>query len=198
MKPITCVFFGCSGAGKGTQANLIIEKLKKIDPENSTVYVETGERFRKFIDSNDSYAATLVKDILTNGHLLPAFIPIWLWSSIFIESVSEKEHIILDGLARRGEEAPILDSAIQFFKRPDPVVIFLDTSVEEATKRLIARGRFDDKKEKIEKRLKWFEDNVMDSIRYFENNKNYKFFKINGNQSVEDVQKDIMQALGMK
>ncbi|MFO0718571.1 MAG: nucleoside monophosphate kinase [Candidatus Paceibacterota bacterium] len=197
MKQITCVFFGCSGAGKGTQANLLIDKLKKIDPENETIYIETGERFRKFISSNDSYASLLAKEVLTSGSLLPAFLPIWMWASIFVESVGEKNHMILDGLARRGEEAPILDSAIRFFKRPDPVVIFLDTHNEEATRRLLARGRHDDKKEKIESRLKWFEDNVMDSIRYFEKNDYCKFFKIDGNQTIEKVHQDITNALGI-
>lgn len=197
MKPITCIFFGCSGAGKGTQANLIIEKLKILDPDNKTVYVETGERFRKFISSSDSYAATLANEVLSSGALLPAFLPIWMWASIFVESVGEKDHVILDGLARRGEEAPILDSAIHFFKRPNPVVIFLDTSMGEATRRLLARGRHDDKQEKIEARLKWFEENVMDSVRYFEKSDNCKFFKINGDQSIEKVHQDIMEALGV-
>ncbi len=197
MKPITCVFFGRSGAGKGTQANLLIEKLKTVDPENKTVYIETGERFRKFISSSDSYAATLVNEVLSSGGLLPAVLPIWMWASIFVESVGEKEHVVMDGVARRGEEAPILDSAIQFFRRPAPAIIFIDTSTDEATKRLIARGRSDDKKEKIEARLKWFEDNVMDSVRYFEKNAHYRFIKINGDQSVEKVQQDIEDALGI-
>jgi adenylate kinase family enzyme len=198
MKPITCVFFGRSGAGKGTQASVLIEKLKEIDSDNLTVYIETGERFRKFISSSKSYAATLVNEVLSSGSLLPAVLPIWMWASVFVESVGEKEHVIMDGVARRGEEAPILDSAIRFFKRPDPAIIFIDTSTEEATRRLIARGRHDDKKDKIESRLKWFEDNVMDSVRYFENNKHFRFIKINGDQGVEKVHQDIVEALGIK
>jgi len=195
MKPITCVFFGKSGSGKGTQASLLVENLKKIDPEHSTTYIETGERLRNFMESSDSQAATLVKEVIDNGHLMPEFFPIWIWSGIFIDVMKADEHVIMDGLARQGKEAPILDSALQFFKREQPIIFLLDTRDEEAKHRLIKRGRHDDLDEKIDKRLRWFETNVMESVQYFEKSPTCRFVKINGEQTTEAVQHDILHVL---
>lgn len=197
MKPVTCILFGRSGSGKGTQAELLTEHLKKIDPEGKTIYVETGQRFRDFIGKNPSYTATRIKEVMAAGGLLPAFLPIWIWTGFLIDELSGKEHLVMDGLSRRAPEAPILDSAMQFYGREGVRVILLDVSNEEATKRLLKRGRHDDHDEKIKERMAWFETDVMPSVHYFQKNPFYTFVTVNGNQSIADVNKELLAALGL-
>lgn len=197
MKQITVVFFGRSGSGKGTQAQLLLEYLKKNDPERKSIYVETGDRFRKFIHESDTYTASRVKEVMGAGGLMPAFVPVWTWTGLLIDEVKGNEHLVFDGVSRRPDEAPILDSALQFYNREKPTIIFLDVPVEEVTERLIKRGRHDDKEEKIAERLRWFETDVMKAVNYFENNSLYTFINIDGDQTIENVHKDILKALSI-
>lgn len=197
MKPITCIFFGKSGSGKGTQAALLLKTFARIDPKRKALYVETGQRFRNFIDSSPSYAANRVKEVLAEGKLLPPFLPVWNWTGFLIEELKENEHLVFDGVCRQPEESPILDTALQFFKRDTPIVILLDVHHDEAKKRLLKRGRYDDKHEKITERLRWFDANVMPAINYFRHAPTCKFVHINGDQPIEKVHEDVLRALGI-
>lgn len=196
QQPITCVFFGKSGSGKGTQAQLLIEKLKAERPESRAIYVETGDRLRNFTKS-DSYTAKRVYDVIHAGKFLPPFIPIWIWTSMLVDEIKDNEHLIFDGVARQPEEGPILDSALQFYGRVRPTILLLEVSHDEAKKRLLKRGRHDDESEKIDSRIKAFETSAMPSVRYFEKSSTCDFVRINGEQSIEAVFKDICKALGL-
>lgn len=197
MKHITCIFFGKSGAGKGTQADLLLKYLAKHDPETPALYVETGAQFREFAKTSPTFTAEKVKEVMTSGGLMPAFLPIWTWTQFFIDRVTGKEHMVMDGLSRQPAEAPILDSALQFYGRKGTVVFLLDVHHTEAKKRLLARGRLDDKHHEIDKRLSWFDSHVMQAVSYFEKVPYYTFVRINGDQPVEKVHADIVKALGI-
>ncbi len=196
MSQYTFIIFGASGSGKGTQAHLLIDFLKKLDAEMPVLYIETGQRFRDFADSG-SYTATLVKGIMSTGALLPEFLPIWIWTEILVEEVKGRESIIFEGVSRREHEAPILDSAMRFYKRENPFVISLEVSKEWATKRLMARGRYDDTEADIRERLGWYDENVIPAIEEFKKNPYYKFITINGEQAVEEVHREILKKLGI-
>ncbi len=194
MTPQTIILFGPSGSGKGTQAKLLIEKLKK-ENEREIIYLETGQRFRDFSEEA-SVTARKTKEIMKNGGLLPEFLPIWIWTEYFIRHVSGDEHMILDGLSRRSHEAPILDSAMKFYERKTPKVISIEVSKEWAKERLLGRGRSDDNGKDIESRINWYYENVIPAIEYFKNNSYYTVHTIDGEQSIEDVHNDIVKALG--
>ncbi len=196
MTPKTFIFFGPSGAGKGTQAKILIEHLKSIDPERKTLYIETGQRFREFI-TEASYTAEKTKEVIDNGGLLPEFLPIWIWSEYFVKHVGGDEHMILDGLSRRAHEAPILNSAMKFYGREKPYVISIEVSRDWAREKLMGRERGDDKIEQIEKRLDWFDENVLQAMEYFKNNEFYNFVSVNGEQSIVEVNKEIMSKIGI-
>jgi adenylate kinase family enzyme len=196
MKPITCVFFGRAGSGKGTQAALLMEALKKKDPSMETLYVETGERLRQFM-KGDSYSAKIVQETLHAGKLLGAFIPIWVWTSMLIDQYKGNQHIVFDGVARRPEEAPILDTAMQTYSTGKPYVIYLDVPVPEVKVRLLKRGRHDDKEEKIAERLRSFDVDIIQSIKFFEKSPNVEFINIDGHQTIEKVHADIVKALAI-
>lgn len=188
----TYIFFGRSGAGKGTQAQLLKEQLEK---QGRTVkYIETGAAFRTFIES-DSFAAKKAKEQMAKGELLPEFLPIWMWADFLIKNVSGDEDLILDGLARRPHEAPILDSALRFFGRTNVHIIYVNVSIDWATERLMARGRADDHIDEIKKRLTWFDWNVVPSMAYFHELPQYKFHDINGEQTIEAVHTEITKSI---
>ncbi|MFQ5661853.1 MAG: nucleoside monophosphate kinase [Candidatus Paceibacteria bacterium] len=193
MELKTFIFIGCSGCGKGTQAELIQEYLKKESSGQELLYVEAGERFREFL-KNGTYASKLSKDIYMNGDLQPAFLSIWVWADLLIHSLKEKMHLILDGSPRKLNEAHVIHEALQFYKRENPYVVFIDVSRDWATERLRGRNREDDKDDdNIKKRLDWFEKDVMPAIEFFRENPYYNFLEINGQQSIEDVHKEIIE-----
>jgi len=202
MQPQTFIFFGPSGSGKGTQAKLLMAQIQKRDPENPVLYLETGERHREFAKS-DSLTARKTKEVIEAGGLMPEFIPVWLWTQFFIDNIKTgEEHIILDGISRRSHEALIIDSALQFYKRKNPVVLSIEVSPEWAIDKLEKRSeienRLDDKEEEIKKRMAWYENNVVPALEHFKNNPYYKFISINGEQSIPDVHREILEKIGFK
>ena len=196
MQPQTFIFFGPSGSGKGTQAKLLQEILKQKDPERKIIYIETGQKFRELAEG-DSFTAKEIKKIVDRGELLPEFLPIWVWTGLMMENITGDEHIFLDGLSRQPKEAPILDSAIKFYKRQNPFVVSIEVSDEWATRLLKNRGRSDDTDEEIKKRLDWYHKNVAPAIEYFKNNPYYKFIPINGEQTIEEVHNELMKKVGL-
>ncbi len=196
--PITVIFFGKSGSGKGTQAALLLKSFERLDATRKTVYVETGAQFRSFIQTNGDFVSQKVKAVLAAGNFLPPFLPIWTWVQFLVDNVKTgREHLVFDGVCRQPEEAPILDGALQFMDRPMPVVILLEADHTVVTERLLKRGRYDDKEEKIASRLKAFETQASPAIDYFRTTPTVKFMSINGDQPIEKVHEDILKALGI-
>ncbi len=193
MKPQAFIFFGRSGSGKGTQAKLLIKYLED-STEHKVLYIETGERFREF-KVGESLSSKLTKEIMEHGGLMPEFLPVWIWSDFLIKNFTGDEHLVLDGLSRRVDEAPVLASALEFYKFDRPVVIHMNVSRERAFEMLKGRGRKDDTDEYINRRLDWFETNVVPSIEYFKDHPGYVFLDINGGGSIEEVHKDLIEKI---
>ena len=187
------VFFGRSGCGKGTQAKLLSDFLKS--KGKKVIHTETGNQFREFMKENN-YSSKLAGDILKKGGLIPVFLPIWIWTDILVKNFSGKQDLVLDGVCRRLEESVALDSAFDFYKIENPNIIIMNVSKDWSFTRMMERKRTDDTPEKINNRLGWYERDVVPSFEYFRNKKGYNFIEINGEQSIENVHKDIIKALG--
>jgi adenylate kinase family enzyme len=194
MTPQTYMFFGRSGSGKGTQAKLLIDFLQKKDQKNKVVYIETGAKFREFAQEV-GLTAQLVAKTMNEGGLLPSFLPIWVWTNIFVRNLSGNEHLILDGLSRRTYEAPILTDALKYYNREKPHVIVVNVSREWSKHKLLNRNRYDDNNKDIDARLDWYEKNVLPTIEYFKNEPYYTVVEVNGEQAIEKVHEDILAAL---
>ena len=194
MQPQTFIFFGASGSGKGTQAKLLIEKFNVLDSGKRVLYLETGEKLREFV-KEASLASKLAKEVLDTGGLMPEFIPIWVWTEFLIRHVSGDELLIFDGSPRKLDEAAILDSALQFYKREKPFVISIEVSDAWAKERMNERKRNDDNEAEIMQRLSWYKENVLPAINFFKNNSYYKFVSINGEQSIEEVHQEILKKI---
>ncbi len=189
----TVVFIGRSGCGKGTQADLLKNRIARLDPDKRQIlYVETGEHYRSFVRGT-SFSSKLANEIYEKDELAPDFLGCWLWSSLLIEQLEENMHLVFDGVSRSLLEAQALTTALEFYKREKPAVIYLNVSNKWSDDRLLARGRHDDTSlYKINKRLKWFDDKVMPAIEYLKKNSFYKFIEVNGEQPIEKVHADII------
>lgn len=191
----TIMFIGRSGCGKGTQADLLMKEIKSRDPERDIFYLESGQKFRDFIERN-TFSSNIAKSIMDKGDLQPSFLAIWNWSHLLVDNLKDNEHLIFDGTPRKLDEAMILDTALKFYSRAKPKVIHLKVSKEWSRDRLKARGRMDDKtSESIEKRLNWFDRDVLPTIDFYRTHPDYQLLEINGEQSIEEVQANILEAI---
>ena len=195
----TVIFIGRSGCGKGTQAEMLKEHIKKHDPEKHQIlYVETGARFREFIRGT-SYSSALSNKIYKSDERQPDFLACFMWAGMLVEEVEPNMHLVFDGAPRSHSEAVLLSTALQFYKRERATVVYLKVSHKWSEEKLLARGRLDDKTlSKINKRLDWFEMDTWPAVEYFKTNTLYNFLEINGEQTIEEVHQDIVKAYEAK
>ncbi len=191
MKPQTYIFIGRSGCGKGTQAKLLAEVLKKKDPDAGLLYLETGKKFRELIE-NKGYTNDLVREVIEKGQLQPEFLAFWNVGVQLVENLKETNHLVIDGIPRTVMQAEILDGALTFYKREKIVVVLIDVTAEWATARMMARNRGDDTMDSIQKRMKWHEEQVVPTINYLKNNPAYHVVTVDGAQAIEKVHADIV------
>ncbi len=194
MNPQTFVFIGRSGAGKGTQAGLLEEYLKKEHAENPVFVLETGKAVRDFL-SKDGYTNRLAKEVNVAGGLQPSFLAVWMWSHILIEKFTGNEHLIIDGTPRTYSEASVFSSAMKFYNRK-PIIVFLSVARGWASDRLAERGRADDlDTDDVSRRQDWFETDVVPVVDYFKSDKDVDFFDVDGERSIQDIHEDIVKRL---
>ena len=132
--------------------------------ENPILYIETGDHFRRHI-KDSGYTWDLARKVNETGGRQPDFLAVWIWSHLFIEEIRGGEHIVFDGMPRSLDEAKMLNTALPFYKRKNPTVIFLNVSEKWAEDRLRGRGRADDlKPEVVAKRLAFFNKDVVPQL----------------------------------
>lgn len=195
MQPQTFVFFGIVGSGKGTQVKLLIDFLKAKDGKEC-VYAYPGNEYRKIIESN-TQTSSLVKTVLDNGGLQPDFLTNSVFVNIILKEISLDKHLIADGYPRTLVQAECFDEVMKFYGREKTKIIYLEVSREEVIKRMKLRGRHDDTEEGITKRFDEYVKNVIPAMNYFKNRKNYTIYTIDGEQTVENVHKEIINKLGL-
>lgn len=195
MQPLTVLFFGVQGSGKGTQVKLLIDAIKALSPE-PVIHIDMGALLRASV-ATGSITGNLTGEIINVGKRMPDFMPVYLSTKVFAEGiVTNKEHIIADGLCRGDDQTRGFDDAMVFYGRGNYHLISLDLTDAEATKRLLARGRNDDTPEGIANRLAWYKTDVAPQLALMES-RGRSIHRINGDQSVESVHADIMKALGL-
>jgi adenylate kinase family enzyme len=158
-------------------------------------YLESGAKFRDFV-SQSGYTAELSNAVMKKGELQPAFLAIHIWSHLMIEHMDAKRHIMIDGTPRKLDEAKILDGAFKFYGRVKPKIVYVNVSDAWSIARLEGRGRADDKSlDEVKKRLSWFNTDVIPAIDFYKTNPDYDFLDINGEQTIEQVQAEILAKL---
>lgn len=188
------IFFGVAGSGKGTQIKLLMELLRKRNGQD-TVYAYPGAEYRRLIESK-SFSGSLVEGVYNRGELLPGVITDSIVGNILISSLTEEKNLIADGYPREVTQSESFLQMLRFYKRTNIKIIYIELSEDEAMKRNLLRGRADDTKEVIHKRFEEYKNKVLPAMNYFKGKDGFTIFTINGEQSVEDVERDIKKALG--
>ena len=198
MQLQTIIFIGRSGAGKGMQSGILQKFFGEHTPEAPILYIETGEHFRRHV-KDYGHTWDLARIVNETGGRQPDFLAVWIWSNLFIEKIRGGEHIVFDGMPRSLGEAKMLSTALPFYERHSPTVVFLNVSKKWAEDRLRGRGRADDlKPEVVAKRLAWYEEDVLPAVNYYRENSAYRFLDINGEQTPEAVFDDILKGLNIE
>jgi len=190
----TFVFFGQAGSGKGTQIKLLADFLKNKDGKE-VLSVSTGEGFRELAKSGN-FTSKRVKGIMERGELVPDFLTTTIFADMLSNSLTPEKHLITDGYPRTVTQSESLDVMMKFFERENVKVINIELSEEEAVKRNMLRGRADDTEESLKRRFNEHKNNVIPAMNFFKEKEGYEILTINGEQSIEDVHKDIIKALG--
>ncbi len=118
-------------------------------------------------------------------------------TNILVNNLTPDKHLIFDGYPRTIAQSQSLESMDKFFHRGNIKIVYIELSKEEAMNRNLARGRADDTEEGLAKRFNEYVNNVVPSMKYFDGKEGYEVLSINGQQSIEDVHKDIIKALGI-
>lgn len=201
MKPQCFIFMGRYGAGKGTQAQLLIKYLQEKDSVHPCLHIETGAEFRAFT-KGDGYTARLTKDTIDTGRLMPEYMCVYLWGRRLCDAYTGNEHIIFDGTPRKSLEARMLDGLFPFYGLPKPYVVYLDVGHDESHKRITLRsrssGRADDAPTAIEKRKVAYETDIVPTIDYYRTDPNVIFLDIPGERSIEEIHADIVRRIDLK
>ena len=191
-EPLVFLLMGRAGCGKGTQADLLMKYLEKNGYTN-LLYIYVGSGLRDFIKKNSSLTSKLADEIMRKGDMEPSFLSVWALSGDLIKKMNEETSLVIDGFPRNLTEAEIIDEAIAFYGLKNVYPVFIETNREDSRKRLLDRGRADDTEIAIKRRLDYFDQYVQPVIDYYEKESKYKLTRINGEQSVEDVHREILE-----
>lgn len=193
MQPITVALFGISGSGKGTQAELLEKYLAEHD-QRGVVRPEMGSLLRAFMQSGTSLAAKTA-EIVSNGGLVPSFMPIYLLTGELNAKFDGTQHLILDGTCRRPDQSRAADDMMHLWGRTNLHVLSLDLTPESAKRRLIARGRADDAKdEAIANRFSWYREHVVPAMDELET-LGWAVHHVDGEPDVATIHKNILSVL---
>jgi adenylate kinase len=141
------LFIGPPGAGKGTQAERVADRL-------GIPHVSTGEMFRHHV-SIGSDLGRKVDAIMAAGDYVPDEITV----AMLAQRIAEPDAVggyILDGFPRTVVQVKSLDDLIGE-DGLDRVVVF-EVDETELVERMLSRGRVDDTSETIRNRFKVYLD----------------------------------------
>ncbi len=196
MNPLSVLFFGSQGAGKGTQVKMLMDYLKEKEPNRGIIWIDMGAELRALRDTG-SLAGKLTGDVIDQGHRMPDFMPTYLQSKKLVEHmIKGDEHVIADGLARGADQTRAFDDAMHFFGRTDFQIISIELSESSSIKRLMARGRNDDTEEGIKNRLSWYKSDVLPQLELLRE-RGRKIHMIDGEAGMDEVHKEILTKLGL-
>ncbi|MGA7228808.1 MAG: adenylate kinase [Acidimicrobiia bacterium] len=150
------LFIGPPGAGKGTQAAQVAERL-------GIPHISTGDMFRHHVSTGTDLGRR-VDAIMKAGDYVPDEVTVAMLAERMAESDAEPG-FILDGFPRTEAQVDALDDLIGE-DALDAVVVF-DVDEDALAERLLARGRADDTDETIRTRFKVYQDQTAPLLRTY-------------------------------
>jgi len=186
-KMIDFILFGPPGAGKGTQAQILKEKL-------GLTYIATGDLFRHHIQ-NQTPLGKKAKFYIDKGDLVPDEITIDMIKEIV--SKPNIKGIIFDGFPRTVRQAEFLDQLMAKKGLIIDALIALEVPEERLIKRLLNRGktsgRSDDNEETIKYRLQQYHNKTEPVKDYYK--KQNKYYEVNGVGEIEEVNQGLLDVI---
>ena len=198
MSPLTVIFIGPQGSGKGTQIDKVKSAITLLNDERKLVEIQTGRLFRAMTAKTDTFAQNKIANTLSQGILQPDFLTFVLWGQEMLNELDPYSHLLIDGFPRTVSQAKILDGAFDFFERSNIQVINLDTPEAIVRERMLGRARADDTPESIENRLRWYREDTLPVLEYYRQKENAAVHDIDGSNSIESVHEQIVSALKLK
>jgi len=182
------ILLGPPGAGKGTQAQVLVE-------ERGLVQLSTGDMLRAAVAS-DSGLGQEAKAVMDAGKLMPDEIMV----QIISDRISEQDcanGFILDGFPRTTAQAEALDKMLEEKGLPlDRVIeisvddtILIDRINARVAQTPEAERRDDDNAETLKHRLEVYHEQTAPILPYYEGRGMLK--KVDGMKSIEEVSKQI-------
>ena len=205
------VLLGAPGAGKGTQAQRLVE-------DYGFAHISTGDLLRAAVKAGTKLGVK-AKSYMDEGKLVPDKLVVDLVTERLADDDAQKG-FILDGFPRNTAQAVTLDSALSEMGRNLDAALLVDVKAKIIVKRLSSRRtcrdcgytapagvdkcpacggemyqRDDDKPETIQKRLDVYETQTSPLVEYYRGKGLLKV--VDGDRPVEDVYKDVKELLAL-
>lgn len=177
------ILLGPPGAGKGTQAARLAEKL-------GVPQVSTGDLFRNNI-AEGTELGQQAKGYLDAGDLVPPA----LTNELVADRIDQPDAaagFILDGYPRSVEQAEALRDMLERRQTQLDAVLELRVSEDELLKRLTERGRADDTAEVIHNRMEVYRAETAPLLDYYQD----KLKGVDAIGSLDEVFTRALHALG--
>jgi len=155
---VRLVLLGPPGAGKGTQAIQLAEKL-------GVPQISTGDLFRHNISTGTELGLE-AKKYLDAGDLVPATLTNALVDDR-LNAADVAEGFILDGFPRSVEQAQALAEMLKKRGLKLDAVVEFRVPEDELVARLQGRGRADDTEEVIRNRMKVYRDETAPLLDFY-------------------------------
>ena len=187
-EPMVLVFLGPPGAGKGTQAARVAERLglKKIS---------TGDILRDHVRRGTELGKK-VAPIMERGDLVPDDLIL----AIIKEELSKLPvvRVLFDGFPRTLAQAQALDALLAEMGLQVDAAVLLDVPEDELVARLLKRaqeeGRADDNEATIRRRLEVYKADTEPVVDYYA--RRGVLFRLQGVGPVEDITECILKTIG--
>jgi adenylate kinase len=188
------ILIGPPGAGKGTQAKLVSEKL-------GLIHISTGDLIREE-QANDTKIGKLANQLIDKGKFLPDNIVIAMVKQKVIDNPTALG-FVFDGFPRTVDQAKSLDEFLNARKTPINKIILLEITDDIVKKRITERAskdnRPDDSPEVIQTRIDIYKKQTVPVLNYYKNSylfaANRGIVNIEASKSKEEVLAELETSL---
>lgn len=170
---------GIAGAGKGTQAKMLVEK-------NGYSLVSTGDLLRAYA-TEDQHRRMLTGELLRDDE-------IYAMIGEALKKVPDLQHCVMDGTPRSIPQADWLLDQVKQGRFAISAVIHIAVKEEVVRDRLLGRGRSDDTDAGITKRFEEYRNNTLPIMDYLKE-RGLPVFEVDGDQDPDTVHEAILHCI---
>ena len=182
------IIFGPPGAGKGTQAKYLVEKLNKFQ-------ISKGDLIREE-NKKDSEIGKKILNNMNDGKFVDDEIVNKLLEKIIFDPL-KKNKLIFDGYPRTINQAKNLEILLNKSNQKIDYIFFLnvnkDAIIKRIEKRKVLEKRSDDEASIILKRYDTYMEVTKPVLDYYTNNQN--FHEIDGSMEINEISQKIEEKL---